>query len=167
MRATPYTMCMVKFTPLSISPSNHWMERLSLIFPAFLSLIILLLILKRSLWTFRLFLWCFYACSRTGDPVGYMLCPFSVVLDPSQNLGPLSIEVMGWKTGGVRQRSPHSLFPNWDYLMAFIPIPSAHQTRWHKTKPFPLEKILPVEMQTKHSFPIDRKVKKLFHPQKK
>lgn len=33
--------CMVKFTPFSISPSHHSMERLSLIFPAFLNLIIL------------------------------------------------------------------------------------------------------------------------------
>lgn len=95
---------------LTISSFNG--ESLSLIFPAFLNLIILLLKFKRSLWTFSLFLWCFYACSRTGDPVGYTLSLFSDVLDFSQNWGPLSIEVKGWHTGGVRRRSPHSLFPD-------------------------------------------------------
>lgn len=50
--------------------------------------------------------------------------------------------------------------------MAFIPISPAHQTRWHKTKPFPLRKILPTERQTQHSFPADRILRTLFHPQK-
>lgn len=42
--------------------------------------------------TLCLFLWCFHACSRTGDSGGYMLCPLSTPPDPSQNLGGPSTE---------------------------------------------------------------------------
>lgn len=52
--------------------------------------------------------------------------------------------------------------------MAFIPISPVHQTRWHKTKTFPpSKKTLPVERQTKRSFPVDGKVRAHFYPQKK
>lgn len=112
MRATLYTMSMVRFTPLSISPSHLSMRRLSLILPAFSSPLILLLIFKRSLWTFHLFLWCFFACIRTGDPVGCMLSLFSDFPGPLTKPRPLSKEVTGWNTGGVRQRIPQSLSPD-------------------------------------------------------
>lgn len=94
-------------SPLHLTNS---MGGLSLIFPAFLALIILFLTFKQSLQTLRLFLWCFCACNRMGGSADYMLCPLSVVLDSSQNLGPLSTEVMEGQTGGVRRRSPLSLF---------------------------------------------------------
>lgn len=48
MRAALYTICVVEFTPLSISLSTRSMEGLSLILPAFLALIILLLIYSKG-----------------------------------------------------------------------------------------------------------------------
>ncbi|TNN73004.1 hypothetical protein EYF80_016794 [Liparis tanakae] len=49
--------------------------------------------------------------SPTGDPVGCVLSPFSNVLDSSQNLGPLSIEVMGGTTRRGKAKGPAFPFP--------------------------------------------------------
>lgn len=98
----------------------------------------------------------FLCMQQDGGSVGYMLCLLSVVLASSQNLGPLSTEVMEGQTGGVRSRSPLSLFHELRLFNGF----RSHLTRApkkddmkNKTKQkSPFKAMLPVERSNKINF---------------
>lgn len=165
MRATLYTMCMLKFTPLSISPCQHSMERQSLIFPAFLSLIILFFNIQKEFVEVPSFLMMFQCLQQDGGSCrlhaeSLLRCVGLLTKRrPPQHRG-----------DGVTQlcdgaHIPFSLTKTSKWLS--FPSHQHTKTKWYKTKHFSFEKILPGERQTKHYFPFkkERKTKNTFlHP---